>query len=302
MESDYLMIHALEPVRYASAGRVETMKPFCHPTRTLDSYVLLIGIRGSLFIEQEGQLYEVGPGHTLLLKKGIKHRGIKPSKPGLSYYWFHFNLDNHRATYLDKKQMDEQIMRFRQEPYSHILASFIFIPTFFKPPAIERLNILFNQLTDLAQGGCRTHLGASYIMTSLLIELSEQLIASYASPLTKTSLQRDLSHIMEWIRVYANQPLTVKRVSDQFNYNPDYLTRQFKQHIGMSLQKYITLVKMTKAKDILSRTRRTIKEVAADVGIQDEKYFMRLFKKTEGMTPTAFRKAFYRIHLTNLKE
>ncbi|WP_157730519.1 hypothetical protein [Shouchella clausii] len=44
---------------------------------------------------------------------------------------------------------------------------------------------MFNQLTDLAQGGCRTHLGASYIMTSLLIELSEQLIASYASPLTK---------------------------------------------------------------------------------------------------------------------
>ncbi|WP_157730518.1 AraC family ligand binding domain-containing protein [Shouchella clausii] len=113
------MIHALEPVRYASAGEVETMKPFLPSYPHAGRYVLLIGIRGSLFIEQEGHLYEVGPGHTLLLKKGIKHRGIKPSKPGLSYYWFHFNLDNHRATYLDKKQMDEQIMRFRKnvQPY-----------------------------------------------------------------------------------------------------------------------------------------------------------------------------------------
>ncbi|MCR1290389.1 hypothetical protein NNA46_22095, partial [Alkalihalobacillus clausii] len=38
----------------------------------------------------------------------------------------------------------------------------------------------------------------------------------------------------------------------------------------MSLQKYIILVKMTKAKDILSGRDATIKEVAADVGIQDE--------------------------------
>lgn len=299
---DYFMMNVLYPVRYASAGRVDATKPFLHPTRTLDSYVLLIGIKGIVEIEQQSQLYYLGPGNTLLLKKGVEHRGHIKSESDLSYYWFHFYLDNDDARSISKKQMDQQIMQFRQEPNSHLLSSTIFIPVFFKPQKIERLNILFNQLTDLAHSGSHTFLGASYLMTSLLIELSEQTIASYSSTKKHVEMERNIAHVIEWIRVHSHEPMSVLHVSNQFNYNPDYLTRQFKQQIGMPLQKYIALVKVTKAKDLLLRTRKTIREVAFDVGIYDEKYFMRLFKKSEGMTPSDFRKAFCRIHLTELNE
>ncbi len=59
------------------------------------------------------------------------------------------------------------------------------------------------------------------------------------------------------------------------------------------MTEYINLQKINKAKDLLTRTDKNIKRIAYDVGIQDEKYFMRLFKKYMGLTPTDFRKAYY---------
>ena len=41
------------------------------------------------------------------------------------------------------------------------------------------------------------------------------------------------------------------------------------------------------------------KEIAWQCGFPDEKYFMRLFRETEGMTPTAYRNAYHRTHVNN---
>ncbi|MDQ0208755.1 AraC family transcriptional regulator [Alkalicoccobacillus murimartini] len=302
MEDKYLMIQAMQPVQFSSAGRVETTKPFLHPTRNLDSYVLLIGIHGKMSIEQQGQPFDIVPGSTMLLKKDEDHRGLLFSDAPLSYYWFHFYLEDKYAEYLSHTQMNEQMVSMIQEPSSQTFSNHIYIPTFSKPTKIERLNILFNQLLDISQAGTHTYLAASYLMTSLLIELSNQTIESYTYEQKRHPSDHDLSHIIEWIRVHADQTQSVHAISDQFNYHPNYLSRQFKSQIGMSLQKYITLVKVTKAKDLLSRTRKSIRDISLSIGIEDEKYFMRLFKKSEGITPSEFRKAFYRIHLTDLEQ
>lgn len=298
MTAHYLTIQATKPVQFASCGRVETSRPFRHPTRTLDSYVLLIGIQGTLEIQQENQVYALTKGKTLLLKKGVQHIGYSHSLSPLSYYWFHFYLEDERASYISIDHEKEQLASMIQEPSSQTFSPTIYIPTYSKPPSIERLNILFNQLLDLSQAGAHAYLAASYLMTSLLIELSNQTIDSYRQK--KRPLDHELVHIIEWIRVNADREQSVQGIAEHFHYNPNYLSRQFKSKIGMSLQRYINLVKITKAKDLLSSTRKSIREISLSIGIEDEKYFMRLFKKTEGMTPSEFRKAFYRIRLTEL--
>lgn len=60
---------------------------------------------------------------------------------------------------------------------------------------------------------------------------------------------------------------------------------------------YIHDIKMTKAKELLTNTTMTVKEIAHHVGFSDEKYFMRLFKKYEKMTPSQFRNAYYLTHM-----
>lgn len=301
MSHPYLKIQVTQPVQFSSAGRVETIKPFQHPTRTLDSYVLLIGVQGTLSIEQEGQTYHLKPGTTLLLKKGIEHRALTRTVEPLTYYWFHFYLEDQLTQYLSSEQLSEDMLPMLQEPASPSFRTSIYIPTFSKPHRIERLTILFNQLLDISQSSSNIYLAASYIMTSLLIELSNQTMDVFSQKQEKNLSDHNLSPILEWIRVHADQPQSVGAIAQQFNYNPNYLSRQFKTKIGMSLQTYITLVKVTKAKDLLSRTRHSIRDISLAIGIDDEKYFMRLFKKAEGMTPSEFRQAYHRIHLTDLE-
>ncbi|WP_408011803.1 helix-turn-helix domain-containing protein [Pseudalkalibacillus sp. A8] len=103
--------------------------------------------------------------------------------------------------------------------------------------------------------------------------------------------------IVEWLRIHTTDNISVTSVAEQFNYNKDYLSHIFKQKIGINIQEYIHILKVSKAKDLLSSTNLGIKEIAYTIGISDEKYFMKLFKKYEKLTPTEFRKAYYRTHL-----
>ncbi|MCI2255727.1 AraC family transcriptional regulator [Domibacillus sp. PGB-M46] len=57
------------------------------------------------------------------------------------------------------------------------------------------------------------------------------------------------------------------------------------------------MLKLSKAKDLLTLSDESIGSIARTVGISDERYFMRLFKQYEKLTPSEYRKAYHRIQL-----
>lgn len=74
-----------------------------------------------------------------------------------------------------------------------------------------------------------------YLVTSLLIELSEQTIRDFQSSHEISDADITLRSIMEWIRLHAMKPITVRSIAHQFNYNQDDLTRLFKTNMGMNI-------------------------------------------------------------------
>jgi AraC-like DNA-binding protein len=72
------------------------------------------------------------------------------------------------------------------------------------------------------------------------------------------------------------------------NLSPRTLHRQLKEE-GASLQQLKDAVRRDLAMDLLLRTQRPIKQIAAEVGFQNEKSFMRAFKGWTGVTPDEFR-------------
>lgn len=73
------------------------------------------------------------------------------------------------------------------------------------------------------------------------------------------------------------------------NISPNHLNKSVKTITGKSPTRWIDETIVLEAKVLLSQTRFTISEIAAEVGIDDQSYFTRLFKKYEGMTPKEFR-------------
>lgn len=73
--------------------------------------------------------------------------------------------------------------------------------------------------------------------------------------------------------------------------HPDYLSRIFKEQMGISLSDFIIQVRIDKAKVLLQKTDDRISDISAKVGYPNTAYFTKLFKRATGMTPKEFRKA-----------
>jgi AraC-like DNA-binding protein len=294
---NYVKAAIERPVQFISCGLFVSEVPWTHSHRTIDSLEMIIGVDKCLYIAQADVQYEVKPGEVLLLLPGQSHHGYRVCEEGVSFYWFHFAAPD-GCELLDESGLLELMAKlalpdsFRSFPH-------ICLPLYFKPPGIERINILFQQLQHIFSSNYYTQQAANYLSTSLLIELSEQLIADYYSSGKMLQGSRNISEIIEWVRLHVQQAISVAEVAEKFAYNKDYLSRLFRNKTGYTLQEYIHLAKISKSKDLLTRSTSSIKQIADSVGFQDEKYFMRLFKRYVKMTPTEYRQAYHKLHMNN---
>ena len=64
----------------------------------------------------------------------------------------------------------------------------------------------------------------------------------------------------------------------------------FKEYTGFAPAQYIQEVRINMAKELLTNTSKSIKEIAFDLGYENKDYFFTAFKKVCGMTPTEYKK------------
>jgi two-component system response regulator YesN len=81
----------------------------------------------------------------------------------------------------------------------------------------------------------------------------------------------------------------VQSTANDCSISPTYLTRVCKKILGLSLKDLITLTRLQVACNYLRYTRKPIKEVGAQVGYPQRKYFTRVFKSVFDVTPTQYR-------------
>lgn len=91
---------------------------------------------------------------------------------------------------------------------------------------------------------------------------------------------------------YAEPDLSVEIICDCLGKSRSYLSRMFKENTGMNLLDYLHTTRLTEAKKLLNETDLGISEIASKVGYYSGWTLARVFKRYEGITPTAYRKAF----------
>lgn len=291
MSMQYIKSEASVPVECSVVGHFVSQTPWAHQARTMDSYEIIIGIKETLYLSIDNVEYTIGPGQVLLIPAHSPHAGYKICNPGISFNYFHFHF-NRKVKTLHTAEIKKELLAIQSYADMKRKNPNIYLPIFFTPKDIDKINILFNQLIHTDQSDSFSHFRVDYLATSILIELSEQILASLID--TTQLIDIKLAAIIEWIHVnISSDQLSSKTIAQHFNYNQDYLARIFKKGMGVTVTEYIHLQKIAKAKDLLIHTNLSIKNIAFDLGFQDEKYFMRVFKKYMRLTPTSFRKAYY---------
>ncbi len=91
------------------------------------------------------------------------------------------------------------------------------------------------------------------------------------------------------IREKIDSPLSPEELATSLNMSYTWFRRMFKQYTGLAPAQYIAQLKIQKAKEILSITNKTVKEIAMELGYESIDYFSTQFKKQTGQTPTQFR-------------
>ena len=86
--------------------------------------------------------------------------------------------------------------------------------------------------------------------------------------------------------------LSLAELAQSVNLSVWRLCHVFKADVGMPPIRYLRLLRMERAKNLLESSFLSVKEIAFQVGLNDESHFVRDFKSTYGFSPALYRSHF----------
>ena len=280
-------------LRHISCGKLVAKNEFTHPDRTVDSYLIMVGIKNVLHLKENNDILDLKKNEALFLRPYL-HQCSYLRSSDLSYYWSHFYLGKNIEV-LDFDQAVETY--YLMSKHVHIEGdNTILIPRLSTLMFPNRIILLFQQLFYSRYGNCYSLQYADNCLSMLLIELTQQAMEYYHLEYENSNGFR-FSEIVQWINMNVQKPLAVSEIAEQFGYTPNYLSNLFKSKTGYPLIKYINRLKMEQAKDMLLNSSASVRDIANDVGFVDTKYFMRTFKQYIGVTPTRLKNAWSDLHM-----
>ncbi|MBN1777580.1 MAG: AraC family transcriptional regulator [Clostridiales bacterium] len=96
--------------------------------------------------------------------------------------------------------------------------------------------------------------------------------------------------VQHYIRDNLAQPINFSATAARYGFSGSYLTRIFRNRVGISPHRFLTECRIFTAKQLLTDTELLIREVGARVGYTDSFHFCKIFKQNTGISPSQYRK------------
>ncbi len=104
---------------------------------------------------------------------------------------------------------------------------------------------------------------------------------------------RTIHGITRFLQEHLTEEISLSVLAEKFHLNPQYISQLFKSEIGVGFLAYLTNIRMEQAKKLLLTTSLSIAQVSEQSGYGDYRVFTKVFKKTEGITPSQYRRDFW---------
>lgn len=133
-----------------------------------------------------------------------------------------------------------------------------------------------NQATNIAE------------LSGIISDLIEQLTTLFEREVYMGDVELVKNTIAYISKNYKNK-ISLKNVADYLHVSSPYLSTLFKKEMGKTFSDFLTRYRIKKSESLLLETSMSITEVAMHSGFEDQSYFNKVFKKTTGLTPRAFK-------------
>ncbi|MBQ4556662.1 MAG: helix-turn-helix domain-containing protein [Clostridia bacterium] len=127
------------------------------------------------------------------------------------------------------------------------------------------------------------------ILYSIYAEILRAQSVAYIPLAKRTRLDAAVQFISE---NFADESLTVESVAATAAMSESHFRRLFKSTYQVSPVKYINLIRINRAKELIRYSNTSFSQIALDTGFANLYYFSRIFKKEVGCTPSEYREAY----------
>lgn len=94
---------------------------------------------------------------------------------------------------------------------------------------------------------------------------------------------------VQYIHIHYAEKLTLRELAAKLHVHESYLSKLFKQNVGMNFSDYLNSIRIEQSISLLTTTNKSILEVSSAVGFEDQSYFTKVFRKIIGETPKKYR-------------
>lgn len=234
------------------------------------SYLLKLSLEGCGALEYDGQRYQIPAGHFFWIDCS-KPQDYYTDAQGEGWHvvWLHFyggNAQNYYNAFLSMNEGNPvAALPLNSDAYS-----------------------LFRQMLETAASD-KEQLYKDFELAKLITSLLTECVQATMVTKENQSVPQIIHATMLYLQENYNMRHTLESLGARFSINPFYLQKQFKRYVGLSPTDYCIYLRINRAKELMRSTYATISEISREVGIENVGYFIRLFKKYEGMTPQSYR-------------
>lgn len=264
------------PIRVQNGGLFISRGVGSHPARRLTSWELVFVERGELKIREEGQLFRVQAGDSLLLRPGCQHVGEGQFPGDLKFYWLHFDWLENAAD-------------------SALRQTLLSIPQHTSVSHPQYIIALFRQFLSEQENVHR-----SIALECILLLILQQLSAAGVEESVGDSPGVALAwKAQQSIRTQFHLPLSTSTLAKELHCNADYLGRVYRRTFRLTLTESLHRQRVMAAEKLLISDSLSLTEVAARCGFNDTGYFRQIFRKHTGLTPAAWKRRYCKEHINS---
>ncbi|WP_295124862.1 AraC family transcriptional regulator [uncultured Chitinophaga sp.] len=234
-------------------------------TAGADQHILIYCHEGEGTMTLQKQSFSISAGDFFIIPAKTRHQYHANADNPWTIYWMHFK--------------GESSAEWVHQLVTHLKGYKGFVPDSGKTTS------LFSEMyAQLERGYSMDHLMhcnmcAWHYLASFLYEDK-----------TKPAGNNDATDAaIDYMQRHVDQNLSLENIAQQVNFSPSHFSLLFRKKTGFSPIEYYNHLKMQRACQYLLFTDRRIKEIALAVGLADQHYFSRIFKKTMGVSPQDYR-------------
>ncbi len=101
----------------------------------------------------------------------------------------------------------------------------------------------------------------------------------------------EIQSCCDHLELHAEEPLTLELLAERLGYNKYYLSRRFKAEVGCTVNNYLQIVRVERAKMLLAYTDKPVADIAFELHFATPSHFSVVFKRITDQSPAQYRAA-----------